>query len=400
MRLVWVVVLLILIGILFSFIISSSENNAGTIDETSFNFIKEPNNIAVISTGYSGLPAVVSDPFVLTDDDGYHLFYSNAFCYDGTSYLYAHDHNDLNSDCNIYNGLFTIGYAFSSDKGLTWEFRDEPVILNGIAKWDQQIETANLVRLDDELVMFYSAFGPENNVRYQISAASPNLNGHTIYQKLMIDNSMFERVSPQVPLLSGNSLGYFDMNTQEPSVIYRNGNFEVYYVGLEFSQDIPLDDLQDLSELRGVDLGKAIFDRDYNLISRTPNPLLKGINTIEVNELNSKDYLFYTTFGDGDGVHGGEEIAYRISNDQGKTWSHETKILSKNDNYSFDNWGVLASTVFSDGEDLYMFYTASEVGDIDICYSAPQERWGVPIENESQCNYLTLGRATCYDCLQ
>lgn len=215
----------------------------------------------------------------------------------------------------------------------------------------------------------------------------------------MIDNTMFERINPQVPLIPGSSLGHFDMNTQEPSIIYRNGNFEVYYVGLEFNKDIPLDNLQDLAGLLGVDLGKAVFDRDYNLISRTPTLLLKGINTIEVNEFNSKDCMFYTTFGDNDGVHGGEEIAYRISNDQGKTWSDETIILSKGNDYPFNNRSVLASTVFNDGKDLYMFYTASEVGDIDICYSAPQERWGVPINNESQCNYLTLGRAVCYDCM-
>ena len=65
----------------------------------------------------------------------------------------------------------------------------------------------------------------------------------------------------------------------------------------------------------------------------------------------------------------------------------------------FDNWGIMAPTVFNDGKDLYMFYTAFEVGDIDICYSTPQERRGIPIENESQCSYLTLGRAVCYDCI-
>ncbi len=395
-RKVWVIIPLVLVSIIGIAVLdqpSEQENNV------KLNFLKEPNDTAVISTGYYSLPAVVSDPFVLMDDMGYHLFYSNAFCNDGNSYLYTHDHT-TNTGCNIYKGLFTIGYAFSSDKGITWEFRAEPVILNGVAKWDQQIETANIVKVDDELVMFYSAYGPENNVRYQISAATLNLNGDTIYQKLMIDNTMFERVSPQVPLIPGSTLGHFDMNTQEPSIIYRNGNFEVYYVGLEFSKDVPLDNLQDLAELRGVDLGKAVFDRDYNLISRTSNPILKGINIIEVKEFNSKDYMFYTTNLGGHGEsHKNEVIAYRISNDQGKTWSDETIILSKGDDYAFDNWGIMAPTVFNDGKDLYMFYTASEVGDIDICYSMPQERWGVPIENESQCNYLTLGRAVCYDCM-
>jgi len=392
----WLIIPLVLFGIIGFVVLGNPSEQENYVE---LNFIKEPNNIAVISTGYPGLPAVAADPFVLMDDDGYHLFYSNAFCSDGTSYLYTHDHTDLNSDCDIYKGLFTIGYAFSSDKGITWEFRAEPVILNGIAKWDQQIETANIVTVDDEFVMFYSAYGPENYGRYQISAATLNLNGETIYQKLMIDNTMFERVSPQVPLIPGSSLGHFDMNTQEPSIIYRNGNFEVYYVGLEFSKDVPLANLQDLAELRGVDLGKAIFDRDYNLISRTQNPLLKGVNTIEVNEFNSKDYMFYTTFGNYSEANGDQEIAYRISNDQGKTWSDETIILSKGDDYLFDNLGVAASTVFNDGGDLYMFYTASEVGDIDIYYSTPQERWGIPIENESLCNYSTLGRAVCYDCI-
>ena len=184
--------------------------------------------------------------------------------------------------------------------------------------------------------MFYSAYGPENNVRYQISAATLNLNGETIYQKLMIENIMFERVSPQVPLIPGSTLGHFDMNTQEPSIIYRNGNFEVYYVGLEFSKDIPLNNLEDLAGLLGVDLGKAVFDRDYNLISRTPNPILEWINIIEVKEFNSKDYMFYTTnFGGYGESHKNEVIAYRVSNDQGKTWFDETIILSKGDDYAF-----------------------------------------------------------------
>ncbi|MBA4717767.1 MAG: hypothetical protein HRO68_01105 [Nitrosopumilus sp.] len=184
MRKVWVIipfVLFSIIGIAVLGQLSDQEttkeytNNAmerNLSDDVKLNFLKEPNNIAAISTGYYSLPAVVSDPFVLMDDDGYHLFYSNAFCYDGISYLYTHDQNDLNTGCDIYKGLFTIGYAFSSDKGITWEFRAEPVILNGVAKWDQQIEIANIVKVDDELVMFYSAYGPENYGRYQISAAN------------------------------------------------------------------------------------------------------------------------------------------------------------------------------------------------------------------------------------
>ncbi len=385
--------------ILFLIVVGNSAKNESEANNSSLNFVKEPSDVSVISTGMLGLPTTTSDPFVLKDESGYHLFYSNAFCNDGLSLQYSHNPADL-SNCDLYDeGLYTIGYAFSADKGLTWEFRPTPVIQNDKNYWDQQIETANVIKVDDELVMFYSAYAPENRVRYQIGAATLTLNEETVYQKLMVENALFDRNGRDAPVIPGNPIGHFDMNTQEPSVIYRNGNFEVYYVGLELKEDIPLDKSTDPGIIKGVGMGKATLDSDLNLIDRSSEPILKRTNIMEITEFNGKNYLFTTTGGGNGEAHKDQKIGIRVSEDQGNTWSDEKIILTKGTTDAFDNWGIMAPTVVKDNKDLILFYTAFGVGDINTCFSEPKERWGVPIENASKCSYASLGRAVCHECI-
>jgi hypothetical protein len=202
---------------------------------------------------------------------------------------------------------------------------------------------------------------------------------------------MFDRNGRTTPLISKNPIGFFDMNVQEPSVIYRNNSFEVYYVGLELKEDIPLNNETGLDILIDIGMGKAVFNKNLELISRTVEPILTGVNMIEMKYFNNIYCLFFTTSGNGE-FHKNEKIAYSVSKDSENSWSKPTVILTKSDANTFDNWGIMAPSVVFDEDKIYLFYTALGVKDIS-CFGESKTRWGSPIDNNSKLGYMTLGRA-------
>jgi len=106
-------------------------------------FALEPADHPVIDQGYSGWPLFTADPGVLRDDDGnYHLFFTSLFCRTGDAWSLFWDPTNPD-DCTLDDPLGTIAYAFSSDRGRTWEIRSDPVVLPSESGWDSgDLETA------------------------------------------------------------------------------------------------------------------------------------------------------------------------------------------------------------------------------------------------------------------
>ena len=156
------------------------------------------------SAGTAGWPVFPTDPAVIRDEEGYHLFYTSIFCNRNGNYYFSWDADNL-ADCNIIDVVGTVGYGFSDDMGYTWEFRDSPVIRSGDQDWHRgDIETPYVTVLGDSLFLFYSVLGEYQGrpfpSRYQVGAATLPLNGRTIRQRLMSDLADFEtRPEPLLP---------------------------------------------------------------------------------------------------------------------------------------------------------------------------------------------------------
>lgn len=332
-------------------------------------FTRQPKDVPVLNSGISGEPSNPGDPYVLKDDDGYHLFVSNLFCqltqkgadYYGLkvgAYYYSLDQATKSEFCADY--IFTTAYAFSKDKGVTWKFRTSPVLLpdSGDA-WDSGFnETPNVVVKDDKLYLFYSGlFKNDKNFRYQIGVASLDLHGKSIYQNLMKEEALFDRSGRTEPLIPRKSGGFED-NTQEPTVEFRNGRFEVYYTGLRRTDD---------GNVTGIALFRKLFDENFQELSSSKpilvdDPLRRDGNNINVNITEVRHfqgllYLFYTTKKvEGGFQHQGEKIAFRTSTDEGETWSSEKILLEPRDGASFDNWGIMAPSVVLDEINFICFF--------------------------------------------
>lgn len=358
-------------------------------------FIQEPVNEPVVLSGTAGWPVFVTDPCVIKDQEGYHLFYTSLFCKKGGEYYYSWDAaNPL--ECNPGDMIGIIGYAFSSDKGLTWEFRGNPVVTKGPEAWQSaDLETPFVLQRSDTLYLFYSALGLRNGVefqsRYQIGAAILKLNGKTIRQALLNDGAMFTKLPD--PILPYDTLTTsIDNNTQEPSAIIKDGKIELYYVGLSLSKPNSAIGVSG-QDIKSVGIAKAVFDFDLNLISKSGIYLINQVNITEMKYINGIYHLFYTTQGNGD-FHKGENIGYYRSSD-GFSWEGPETLIEHGSGSDFNNWGVMAPTVVVDNDSLVMFFSSWQIQD-RICFPdplTPDTRFGMPFSNENQCIYGSFGRA-------
>src|SRR3989475_12785395 len=109
-------------------------------------FARQPDRQPTISSGRAGRPVVAFDPAIYVDDEGYHLFYTTLFC--RAAYGYSYSWYPANPGRrNIMNAVGSIAYAFSNDQGLTWRYRETPVVLPSDSGFDSaKIETAFVFR--------------------------------------------------------------------------------------------------------------------------------------------------------------------------------------------------------------------------------------------------------------
>jgi len=373
----------------------SKDINQPSEEPAKLEFTKDPADTPVISSGTAGWPIFPSDPAVLKDGEGYHLFFTTIFCKKSGSYYFSWDSHNLGA-CDITNVIGSVGYAFSADDGYTWEFRGSPVILPGPEGWQSgDLETPHAAILGDTLYLFYSAMGEYSGQpfphRYQVGVATLDLNGETIRQRLMSEAVTFQKRSD--PLLPFNVTSTaFDNNTQEPSVVIRDGKLEVFYVGVGFSLPGEHADAPGQS-ITSVGMAKAVFDQNLNLISRSNGYLIDNANITEVKYVGGTYHVFSTTLEQGE-FHQNEKINYFSSTD-GTNWSASEILLYPGEGGAFDNWGIMAPTVVVEDQSIVMFYTGWSIEDHE-CFPEPfppDVRFGRPSDNNTKCIYGSVGRA-------
>ena len=286
--------------------------------EISLDFVRDPSDEPVLGSGTAMTPMIVMDACVLPDADGLHLFFSTFFCRTATglSPFWTPETGPQFDPRTLTTG---IAYAFSADHGKTWTVRPKPVLLPVSEGWDDyRVETASAVVAEDTLYLFYCADGKSKPARYQIGAASLPLNRASLLETLLVREKSPRRVRT-TPILSGvTERSSFLNNTQEPSVLHHQGRFELYFVGIQFSQPADAADASGQT-MRRVGLGRALVDKSLHLIEVTERPLLDLANIVEIKRDGERLLLFTTLAGEGS-AHRGESIGYHTSRD-GRSWS-------------------------------------------------------------------------------
>lgn len=346
-------------------------------------FQREPADRPVLASGTAETPMIVMDPCVVSDAEVYHLFFSSFFCDTpkGLSLCWNPEFGEQFDPQMLTTG---IAYAFSADGGKNWTTRPSPVLLPDTQAWDDlRVETASAVVVDGVLHLFYCADRKQMPARYQVGEVSLTLEGETLREALLVHEKTPPR-SRATPVLAGISdRSSFRNNVQEPSALYVGGRFELYFVGLQFSQPAALAD-DPGQKLRRIGLGRALLDDSLNVIEVSDSPLLDLANIIELKPADGQLVLFTTLAGAG-AAHRGERIGYHTSPD-GRHWSRPREVVSSLP-AGFDNWGCMSPTVVREADRWVLFYTA-----LENSRQRPGERWGIPLGQDGWL-FGTLGRA-------
>jgi len=172
-------------------------------------------------------------------------------------------------------------------------------------------------------------------------------------------------------------------------VVVRPDGIFLYYVGLGLllpEQPVEAPGQQ----ITSVGLGRAEFDLDLNVISRSASTLLEGANITEVRYFDGAYRLFATTPSLGE-FHQGDGISYSTSED-GVHWPTPTPILH-GAVAGLDDWGMMAPTVAVENDRVVLFYTAFTM-ERHACFPVPADgRFGHPVAGGTACVFPTVGRA-------
>ena len=259
-------------------------------------FVRYPADQPVVSSGSDGVPIMVFDPHVYADEEGYHLFYTTSFCRRLYSLSYSFD-PAAPDYCNIVNAVGSIGYAFSSDRGLSWEYRQTPVVLPAYSGFDSaKIETAHVFRVGDTLYLSYSADGDirgrKLEARYQIGIAKLELGRRSLREALLEESDTFKRRSRPMLAYSMEE-GKLNNNVQEPSVVIRDDRIELYYIGLGLK--LPEEAVTAPGqEITSITLGRADFSSGLAAVSAPEERLTRGVNITEIKYFDEMYHLFGT----------------------------------------------------------------------------------------------------------
>jgi len=351
--------------------------------DVALDFVREPADRSVLTSGTAETPMIVMDPCVISDAEGFHLFFTSFFCDtpDGLSPFWKAEFGEQFDTQKLTTG---IAYAFSVDRGKNWKVRPSPLLLPVADGWDNfRVETASAVMVDGVLHLFYCADRKQRPARYQIGAASLPLEGETLREALLVHGRTPAR-GRATPVLAGiTDRPSFRNNVQEPSALYVAGRFELYFVGLQFSQPGEAVDHPGQT-LRRFGLGRALLDDSLKLIEISDKPLVDLANIIEVKRTDDRLVLFTTLAGEGE-AHRRERIGYQTSRD-GRSWSRPKEVVASRP-MGFDSWGCMSPTVVQEADRWVLFYTA-----LENSRERPNERWGMPMGRDGWL-FGTLGRA-------
>lgn len=360
------------------------------------------------------------DPYVLKEGSKTHLFFGSLFCKSPAGYQLFWDPQQPKA-CDLKEVIFAIGYGFKAhpqDPG--YKFRSSPVLAPAApGQWDDHyIETPAVIRVEQDTYLFYSAWNQRQWKRYQIGVARLTSPTGPLEQTLLQTDRPFQRLQPDPLLPYSGQLQRFDReNTQEPSVVYRDGRFELFYLGIQArnkqsQQPLGNGPLDDSAEFESLSLGLACFDRQ---LQHQPcpqqldqQPLLQTtfkqgqaqgamVNIPEVrwSEALQRYLLFYTDFATGTGPQfQGNQIAWRHSVDL-KNWSAAQMALAPGADPEA-NWGLASPSFQLQGRQLELYYTGWGLHQPTqpqpgACF---QERFRTPLDPQHQrCISASLGYA-------
>jgi len=367
---------------------------------------------SVISSGSPGEPMFFSDPGVIKDSSGYHIFTLAQYCDNDGDEIFEAGDGDFTP--TVWNDCFhaqhresgSTLYAFSGDQGATWQIRPTPVLeaSRNNAEWDEEkIETPFPLLVDDTLYLFYSATGVHSQTgflasRWSIGVATLELAGRSIKEALFDNAEVFTK-NPANPILEYNATkSDYDNSMAEPSVLYRNNKFELFATGLR----VPNAATDTGASINGIALHKIVMDMNTNVESSEisnfmdmsdpdPEQAVLPLNISEVHYISDRYYAFYTFFGGGE-FHAQETIKMASSPD-GLNWANDSTILSYGGNITdSDGWGIMAPTLVVETDQLVMFYSAW--GEVDNFLCDRNSKWGIDLLESSRCVYGSIARAT------
>lgn len=351
--------------------------------DVALDFKREPADRPVLTSGTAETPMVVMDSCVISDAEGLHLFFSSFFCDtpQGPSPFWKAEFGEQFDIMKLKTG---IAYAFSADRGMNWTVRPTPVLMPVDDGWDDfRVETASALVKDGVLHLFYCADKKQMHARYQIGEASLALAGKTLRETLLVQGRTPTR-SRATPVLAGiTDRPSFRNNVQEPSILYFDGHFELYFVGLQLSDPGAAIDHPGQS-IRRVGLGRALLDDSLKVVEVSEKPLIDLANIIEVHRMDDHLVMFTTLPGEGK-AHRRERIGYHTSRN-GVRWSRPKEVVASQP-AGFDSWGCMSPTVVREADRWILFYTA-----LENTRERPQERWGMSLGREGWL-FGTLGRA-------
>src|SRR5262249_22267625 len=111
--------------------------------DLALDFRRDPADRPALASGTAETPMAVMDPCVIADAEGYHLFFSSLFCETpkGPSPFWKPEFGD---EFNILKLPTGIAYAFSADRGRSWNVRSTPLLMPAAGGWDDlRVETAS-----------------------------------------------------------------------------------------------------------------------------------------------------------------------------------------------------------------------------------------------------------------
>ncbi len=259
------------------------------------------------------------------------------------------------------NGSKTqIGYATSND-GINWTVQQLPALPLGTdGEWDDEdVETPFVVKVDGIYHMYYCARGEEEGSEWSPEAT------YRIGHATSLDGLTWVK-DPGNPILDVSGIGSSDWDalvTAEPSVVYRNGRFELFYVGGHIDGEVFV-----------LELGLATSTDGSSWTRYSGNPILS--NTIDnvyapfvlYNRTNYE--LWYTGGPKADPYFPVGPFRYYTGYDGVEWYKAETTALERGVSGEWDGDGIFGPTVIIDGYEQKMWYSGYRIdydeGDIDF----------------------------------
>jgi predicted GH43/DUF377 family glycosyl hydrolase len=332
--------IIVLNGLYIFSCIAGCDNGATTPDPppSSPRFAKYNGN-PVIPEGPEGAPDHwKSDPFVLYEGGMYKMWFGY----------------------NVDGSKTQIGYATSND-GLNWAIQQLPAVpLGANGEWDDEdVETPFVLKVDDTYHMYYCARGEEEGSDWSPEAT------YRIGHATSLDGLTWTK-DPSNPILDVSGLESPDWDalvTAEPSVVYRNGRFELFYVGGHLDGDIFI-----------LELGLATSTDGSNWTRYSGNPILANTtdNIYAPFVLhNGITYELWYTGGPKTDPYFPEGPFWFYTSYDGLEWDEaETTALERGAPGEWDGDGIFGPTVVIGDDVQKMWYSGYRIdydeGDIDF----------------------------------